>query len=43
MLIDHGVSGFLFDPGDDKALAAHLVTLSRDEALREMMGGKAAR
>ena len=37
-LIDHGANGFLFPPGDDKALASHLLTLARDPALRKTMG-----
>lgn len=37
-LIDHGVNGFLFQPGDAEALSRHLITLARDKALREHMG-----
>ena len=37
-LIDHGANGFLFPPGDHKALAGHLLTLARDPALRKTMG-----
>lgn len=37
-LIDHGSNGFLFTPGDDKALAGHLLTLAKDPALRQAMG-----
>lgn len=37
-LIDHGANGFLFPPGDYRALAGHLVTLARDPALRQTMG-----
>lgn len=37
-LIDHGANGFLFSPGDHKALAEHLLTLARDPALRRTMG-----
>lgn len=37
-LIDHGVNGFLFPSGDHRALAAHLLTLARDPALRRTMG-----
>lgn len=33
----HGETGFLFAPGDEAALAAHLTTLLRDPALRERM------
>lgn len=39
-LIDHGANGFLFPPGDDKALAGHLLTLARDADLRKTMGRK---
>ena len=34
-LIDHGVSGFLFTPGDAETLAAHLAALASDESLRK--------
>ena len=37
-LIDHGVNGFLFQPGDAEALSRHLITLARDKALREHLG-----
>ena len=37
-LIDPGVNGFLFSPGDQEALAHHLSTLASDKALREHMG-----
>ena len=37
-LIDHGINGFLFAPGDAEALAAHLVTLANDPALRTQLG-----
>ena len=37
-LIDHGVNGFLFEPGDAQGLARHLVTLAQDGALRRHMG-----
>jgi len=37
-LIDHGVNGFLFSPGDAKALARSLAALAGDEALRRHMG-----
>jgi len=36
--IDHGVNGFLFQPGDAAALAKHLVTLAQDKDLRLHMG-----
>ncbi len=34
-LIDHGVSGLLFEPGDYKTLAAHMVAMASDRNLRE--------
>ncbi len=37
-LIDHGVNGFLFTPGDVDALADHLARLAEDEDLRKTMG-----
>lgn len=37
-LIDHGVSGMLFDAGDHKALAACLVTLAQNPETRRKMG-----
>lgn len=37
-LIDHGVNGFLFEPGDFEALARHLAALAGDGKLREHMG-----
>lgn len=37
-LIDHGVNGFLFPPGDVDALAEHLVRLAEDGELRKAMG-----
>ena len=37
-LIDDGVTGFLFPPGDPEALADHLVTLANDADLRRQMG-----
>jgi len=37
-LIDHGVNGFLFEPGDAAALARHLSVLAGDAALRARMG-----
>jgi len=36
--IDHGVNGFLFEPGDCEALARHLTALAGDRKLREHMG-----
>ncbi len=37
-LIDHGVNGFLFAPGDVDALAGYFVQLGQDKKLRESMG-----
>ena len=37
-LIDHGVTGLLFEPGDVDALAEHLKTLAGDEGLRRRLG-----
>lgn len=39
-LIDHGVNGFLFEPGDSEALARHLSVLAADKTLREHMGAR---
>ena len=39
-LINHGYNGFLFEPGDEKALAGHLLTLARDPALRKTLGDR---
>ncbi len=39
-LIDSGVNGFIFPPGDDKALAAHLTALAQDGALRETFAAR---
>ena len=39
-LIDHGVSGLLFSPGDTESLSAHLITLASDKALRRKFGKK---
>lgn len=36
-LIEHGVTGFLFEPQDYMALAAHMVTLASDEAVRSRL------
>jgi len=38
--IDHGVNGFLFQPGDAPALARHLTALAGDSQLREHMGAR---
>ena len=38
ILIDHGENGLLFQPGDYKQLAAYLVQLTEDPALREELG-----
>jgi glycosyltransferase involved in cell wall biosynthesis len=40
--VDHGATGLLFAPEDAGELAAHLVTLLRDPALRAQMGRTAA-
>lgn len=40
-LIENGVSGFLFDPGDTQALSAHLKRLIEDPAKRISLGHKA--
>jgi polysaccharide pyruvyl transferase CsaB len=37
-LIDHGVNGLLFQPGDVDALAAHMVALCGDPDLRQRLG-----
>ena len=37
-LIDHGVNGFLFTPGDWQALGRHLAALAADGSLRRDMG-----
>jgi len=37
-LIDHGVNGLLFQPGDAGALSKHLVALGCDPVLREQLG-----
>jgi polysaccharide pyruvyl transferase CsaB len=37
-LIDHGVNGFLFQPGDAQALSRHLITLAQDKTLRQHIG-----
>jgi polysaccharide pyruvyl transferase CsaB len=37
-LIDHGVNGLLFQPGDVDTLAAHMVTLCGDPDLRHRLG-----
>lgn len=38
MLIDDGVNGLIFEPGDEKQLAQHLLTLAGDEELRRTFG-----
>ena len=40
-LIENGVSGFLFQPGDREALAAHIRRLIEDPAKRQMLGQNA--
>ena len=37
-LIDHGVNGLLFSPGDADELARHLVALAQDATLRHHLG-----
>lgn len=39
-LIDNGVSGFLFEPGDADTLAKYLTALAADEKLRGSFGNK---
>lgn len=38
VLVDDGKNGLIFTPGNERELAEHLVTLSKDKALRENMG-----
>lgn len=38
VLIDDGKNGFLFEPGDEKQLADHLVTLADSKELRDKLG-----
>ena len=38
VLIDDGVNGLIFEPGDEKQLAQHLLTLAGDEELRRTFG-----
>lgn len=40
VLIDHGVNGLLFTPGDEKELAKHLITLAQDPELRRTLGDR---
>lgn len=40
-VVDHGESGFLIEPDDDKALARRIIELARDYDLRVAMGKKA--
>lgn len=37
-LIDDGINGFLFTPGDSKSLGRHLAALGNDDALRHTFG-----
>ena len=37
-LIDHGVNGLLFEPGDADGLAHHLITLAKDPVQRQHLG-----
>ena len=39
-LIDSGVNGYLFQPGDWEALGHHLAALGNDDAMRRQMGEK---
>ncbi len=41
--IEHGVSGFLYDPDDRRSLDRHLLELLRQDALRERFGQAARR
>lgn len=38
LLIEHGETGFLFEPGDHKALGALLIKLAQDKPLRQALG-----
>lgn len=38
VLIDDGVNGLIFEPGDEKQLAQHLLALSQNRELRETFG-----
>lgn len=38
VLIDNGVNGLIFEPGDAQELAQHLLTLAGDKELRETFG-----
>ena len=40
VLIDDGINGLIFEPGDDKQLAAHLVTLANHGELRREMAAR---
>ena len=37
-LVQHGETGLSFPPLDDERLAAHMLTLGKDETLRKIMG-----
>lgn len=39
-LIDPGVNGYLFQPGDWEALGRHLASMGKDDGLRKRMGEK---
>ena len=39
-LIDPGVNGYLFQPGDWEALGRHLAAMGNDDAMRKQMGEK---
>ncbi len=40
VLVDHEENGYLFEPGDFKALAGYLTRLAKDPALRRELGDK---
>lgn len=40
VLIDHGVNGLLFTPGDEQELARHLIALAEDPELRQTLGNR---
>ena len=40
-IVEHGSSGWLFEPGDEQALAAALLQLARDAKLRNQLGAQA--
>ncbi len=42
-IVEHGVTGFLYDPGDDEAAAGYVLTLLRDRTRAADMGAAARR